>query len=460
MLGSFRFKHFKDKILLTNDAGEYCFLSASEWKELSCRKLPITKSKELVTKHFWIPGDMENYIRSTVNQVQDNHAYLFQPTGLFILALTNRCNNACLYCQAHGGRQEADMSPATAKRIIDKIAISPSTHLSIEFQGGEPLCNLPAIYTVMEYAPEHLPDKKVEYNLVSNLSLLTEKTAEYIKNHRIKVSTSLDGPKRLHDLNRPGKGSNSSYDEVIRGIQLLRNFQIEIGAIETTTRFSLAFWKEIVDTYVELGLNTVFLRPLSRLGKAAKCWDTLGYSSAEFIEFYSNALDYIIDLNISGIRIVEQHASIFLTKILGGYSPNYMELRSPCGAGIGQLAFTANGNVYTCDEGRMLAEAGEEAFLLGNIADSSYDEWLNCPSCKAVMSASLLETLPGCCDCIYQAYCGVCPVANYALTGDMHKAFRSERCRINQGILDKLMSLILENNPKKMDVLKSWVQIK
>ena len=60
MLGSFRFKHFKDKILLTNDAGEYCFLSASEWKELSCRKLPITKSKELVTKHFWIPGDMEN----------------------------------------------------------------------------------------------------------------------------------------------------------------------------------------------------------------------------------------------------------------------------------------------------------------------------------------------------------------------------------------------------------------
>lgn len=51
-----------------------------------------------------------------------------------------------------------------------------------------------------------------------------------------------------------------------------------------------------------------------------------------------------------------------------------MELRSPCGAALGQLAFTASGNVYTCDEGRMMAEMGDDAFKLGNVFENGYDE--------------------------------------------------------------------------------------
>ena len=43
----------------------------------------------------------------------------------------------------------------------------------------------------------------------------------------------------------------------------------------------------------------------------------------------------------------EGHARIFLKKILMGYSENYMELRSPCGAGIGQMAYYYDGNIYT-----------------------------------------------------------------------------------------------------------------
>jgi hypothetical protein len=30
-----------------------------------------------------------------------------------------------------------------------------------------------------------------------------------------------------------------------------------------------------------------------------------------------------------------------------------LELRSPCGAGIGQLLYNYDGKVYTCDEGRI-----------------------------------------------------------------------------------------------------------
>ena len=92
-----------------------------------------------------------------------------------------------------------------------------------------------------------------------------------------------------------------------------------------------------------------------------------------------------------------------------------MELRSPCGAGIGQIAYYYDGNIYTCDEGRMLAEMGDDSFKLGNVYDNTYDELINCNNCKAACISSVLESLPTCHDCVYSPYCGTCPVTNLAL---------------------------------------------
>ena len=71
-----------------------------------------------------------------------------------------------------------------------------------------------------------------------------------------------------------------------------------------------------------------------------------------------------MQLNHKGVDICERHAVIFLRKILQGYAENYMELRSPCGATVGQMAYFYDGNVFTCDEGRMLYEMGNDAFKL------------------------------------------------------------------------------------------------
>ena len=54
-----------------------------------------------------------------------------------------------------------------------------------------------------------------------------------------------------------------------------------------------------------------------------------------------------------------------------------MELRSPCGAAMGQMAYYYNGNVYTCDEGRMLAEMGNSAFCLGSALKNDYNELMD-----------------------------------------------------------------------------------
>lgn len=119
------------------------------------------------------------------------------------------------------------------------------------------------------------------------------------------------------------------------------------------------------------------------------------------------------------------------------------------------MAFTPNGNVYTCDEGRMIADMGDEAFCMGNVFTHSMDDMLDSDCCKAVCSASLLETLPGCCDCVYQPYCGVCPVINYAL--NHHVACVSwEKCAVYKGILDTLFSYLYEDDPETIKIFYEW----
>ena len=71
--------------------------------------------------------------------------------------------------------------------------------------------------------------------------------------------------------------------------------------------------------------------------------------------------------------------------------------------------------------------------------------------------ASVLESIPSCCDCVYQPYCGVCPVVNYAIYQDViEKEPRSYRCRIYSGILDYIFTLLNNNETETIAILDSW----
>ena len=166
-------------------------------------------------------------------------------------------------------------------------------------------------------------------------------------------------------------------------------------------------------------------------------------------------LDLIIEENLNGNHMVEGHAMIFLNKILRQNFENYMELRSPCGAGTGQIAYYYDGDVYTCDEARMVSEMGDDSFRLGNV-DNSYDELMDSNICKVTCQASVLESLPSCCDCIYHAYCGVCPVVNLALNGSIYeRVANSYRCKIYKGMLDAVFERLTVDSVKQ--IFEKWV---
>jgi hypothetical protein len=61
-------------------------------------------------------------------------------------------------------------------------------------------------------------------------------------------------------------------------------------------------------------------------------------------------MKYIVEINKKGTLFKESISSIYLSKILTDRDPNYRDERSPCGAGIGQVAYNFDGKIYSCDE--------------------------------------------------------------------------------------------------------------
>ena len=469
-LGPFYFQKLGEKYLLTNDIGNYVFLSENDFEKLVSGEINKKSSlyKELSKKNFI--SSKINFAQY-INQYRERYHYLFQGPSLHIVVLTLRCNHRCVYCQASPKdlkEKHFDLNESTAKKIVDFIFSTPSPFITIEFQGGEPFLNWETLKFIVKYAltVNKIQKRNLLLTVVSNLTLLDDQKIKFLLDHKVSVATSLDGPENVHNFNRRFLSGNS-YRAVVLGIKKLqkaykkrpsiqRNF---VNAIMTTTSYSLKYPKEIVNEYLKLNFNNIFLRPLSPFGLAKKIWRKIGYSPEEYLKFYKEALDYIIKLNLKGKKFWERTAVIFLKKILTKKDPNFLDIRSPCGAGIGQLAYDYNGDIYTCDEGRMLAQMGDFSFKLGNVHEVKYHQVINNPTIKIMALASCLENLPMCAECVFKPYCGICPLFNYAHEGNLFSQIPNNlHCKINKGILEYLFERL--TNSKIKSIFKKWVNEK
>jgi uncharacterized protein len=460
MINYFNFTKIKDKYLITNDFGYYYFLSETDFDcFLKGYLVKGTKVYEdLNEKLFIFEGSNHIFANGTGQVLRNYKKHLFLPPTLHIFVVTKRCNQKCIYCQASTeDNKNYDMDEETAKRAVDIGLQSQGNEITFEFQGGEPLMNFRIIRYIVDYAKEKKGNKNVNFTMVSNLTCLTEEILEFILDNHISISTSLDGAEELHNKNRPIPGENP-LNILTDKINKLKDRNIFVSALQTTTRFSLPYYKEIVDQYQKFGMQTIFIRPLTQMGYAKANWDKIGYSAEEFIEFYRKSLDYIIECNKDGRHIAEGHASIFLSKILGHKSLNYMELRSPCGGALGQIAYYYNGDIYSCDEARMLSEMGDDSFKLGNVHSSTFQDLMDSSVCKLIGASSCLESIPMCSECAFQPFCGTCPVVNWAEYGTVYPQMKSNyRCKIYKGIQKILFEKLYEEDEEITQILKSMI---
>jgi len=463
-----RFRQVGEKILLTNPWGDWIALTPQEFDELrNGGTLGHELEARLHARNFLRPNARQDALMA---RLQNKNRALDAGPNLHILIVTLRCNETCVYCHASRAemdRVDTDMSTATAERSVDMALSSTSPSITIEFQGGEPLANFAVMRHAIEYAlaRNRSYGKTLDFTLISNLALMDDEKLEYLVDRKVQICTSVDGPAALHDKQRKLVGG-SAHTEAVKWIRRINERYEAMGldptlyrveALLTTTRESLRYPKEIVDAYVGLGCRALFLRPVDPFGFAAKTGGRVGMEKDDYLEFYTTAVDYMLDLNRQGIQVLERYAGIFLTKILTDTDPNFLDIRSPCGAGIGQLAYNYDGTIFTCDEGRMLAASGDAAFQIGTLPSARYRDLMKHETVRALALASNLDTQPDCVNCVYRPYCGICPVYNYATQGSIHGRMRdSGWCRVHKGIQDYLFKKLIADDPGTVEILRRW----
>lgn len=268
----YNYKKFNKKYLLTNEFGYFAFINENVFNRLSNNeKLPSKVFEELENLKFIYRCNDELIKEINATKIKEYKDYLDKSTVLHIFVISKNCNYNCLYCQAGelDSKNDCLMDEKTAKKAVDIALQAPSKYLTFEFQGGEPLTNFEIIKYIVNYSKERNKElgKEIEYNIVSNLSLLTDEMLSFIIDNDISICTSIDGNEELQNKNRPYAKGNS-YDATVNNLKKLQQAKARVNALLTTTRFSLSEYKSIVDEYVKLGLHSISVRPLTILRKS------------------------------------------------------------------------------------------------------------------------------------------------------------------------------------------------
>jgi His-Xaa-Ser system radical SAM maturase HxsB len=363
----FRFHRITlEKEIIVNEVGDYLILPNGTYEKIVKRQVDKENDAslygDLIANFFISEEAIPPLIDVLATRYRTKKLFLNYFTGLHIFVISLRCEHTCNYCQVSRVTQNRDlfdMSIANIDKGIDIMFKSPNPHVTMEFQGGEALLAFDNIKYAVEKAEKIAQEigKGLTKVICTNLALVTEEILEYCKEHEILISTSLDGPKYIHDKNRH-KPHASSYELAIRGIELSRKVlgRDRVSALMTTTKLSLDYPHEIVDEYFNLGFQGIFLRNISPYGFALRT-DKSKYDTDKFISFYKKALHHILDYNIKGHYFTEDLAKIFLTKILSPFNVGFVDLQSPAGLITGVIVFNYDGIVYATDESMMTSSS-------------------------------------------------------------------------------------------------------
>jgi len=455
-----------DATLLVNQAGEHHFVPSSVFDALVRNELPLNTmaAADLESRHFIAVGDVEPAMDLLATKLRTRKSFLTKFTSLHMVVLTAHCNCRCSYCQVSSTSEPGTkhMNVSTASRVVELIFQSPSPVVKIEFQGGEPTLNWTVLETIVRHARRRSSEteKRLELVLCTNMLHLTDSMLAFLAEHHIGVSTSLDGPADLHDLHRVSPSTKSTHAAFTENLARVNATLGEghCSPLVTLTSAHLPRLEEVVDEYVRLGFQGIFLRPVNPYGIARQSWEDLSFPAGWFLNAYKRGLAYIIDLNRSGIFFPEFYTTLLLTRILTPFSTGFMDLQSPAGAGISGVIYDYDGAVYPSDEARMIARMGDTRFLLGNVHDHSFDQIFLGSKLRTLIAASCVEALPGCAWCAYQQFCGSDPIRNYVESGRIegHQP-TSDFCRRHMGMLDHLFALLRENDPSTLDIFWSWI---
>lgn len=325
------------------------------------------------------------------------------------------CNLSCGYCyyinkgvkgECGADAQKSFMSDDVLESFVKSYIEQQSMpEVLFTWHGGEPMVRGLEFYKkVMALQRKYAKGIHVDNVLQTNGVLLNEEWCEFLHDNGWLVGISIDGPKEIHDKYRRDTAQKPSFDKVMRGIELLKRYDVMWNAMAVVTKDSALrarevyrFFKSIEAKYIQFSplvynpecANMEHLSPMVKDGAlTAELWG----------DFLCNVFDEWEKEDV-GEYYVELFDATLACYV--GVEPGTCCFSPECGR-VGVIE--SNGDVYSCDH-FVVPE-----FRLGNIRNASLLSMMDSKSQRAFGEAKSASLPEKCMRCEFLKLCyGECP---------------------------------------------------
>ncbi|NOY74711.1 MAG: peptide-modifying radical SAM enzyme CbpB [Kiritimatiellaeota bacterium] len=333
---------------------------------------------------------------------------------------TDRCNLNCAYCYIpkeirkngdHMSLENLTRSLGILKDYFTTTIPEGSNRLpQIIFHGSEPMMNKDAVFAGIEkYADDF------HFGIQTNATLLDDDSIDFIKEHKVGVGISIDGPTaEVGDRARVNwDGQGGAFEKAASVIEKLKD-HAGFNVICTVTTENMRHLTETVEFFHEREVKVCMLNVIRCTQEHSRC---IKPEDADVAGHFLSALDRAYELyEQTGRKLIVANFANILISIIAPTARRLMCDISPCGGGRCFFAVSAKGDMFPCSEFIGLPE-----FNGGNIFKDDIDDVLQTDPFKKVTGRDV-DTFQPCSNCAIKHFCGApCPAEAYEMNGGMDK---------------------------------------
>ena len=274
------------------------------------------------------------------------------------------CNLACEYCyyleksHMYNEGPKTLMSDSLLEHFVKQYIESQTTpNVLFLWHGGETMMRPLSFYQkAVELQKKYARGRNIDNVFQTNGTMLSDEWCRFFKENNWLVGVSIDGPKEFHDAYRQNCLGQPSFDQVMRGINLLNKHGVMWNAMAVVNDQNVKHPNEFYHFFKSIGCRYIQFTPIvERLsehedGRHLAAPNQKECSLAHFSvtpEDWGNFLCTIFDEWVRN-DVGKYFIQIFDATLANwvGVDPGLCTMARSCGhAGVMEF----NGDVYSCD---------------------------------------------------------------------------------------------------------------
>jgi uncharacterized protein len=281
-----------------------------------------------------------------------------------LIKATRLCNLRCAYCHDwRTGPNQTMTFPVLARLIA--AALRDPTHDGVRFtwHGGETTVLPIRFYekALLLQARFRRPGQTIQNYLQTNATRLTPEWAQFLRANGFGVGLSVDGPAEIHDRYRRTAAGQPTFSAVMRGIALLREYDVPFGVLLVVDEDGLALGADrLFEFCLDLGLRHYglnFVAPTNQPDAPPGTPTDHYVEPRRMVPFLARLYDRWREHGDPGIRIREVEV---LRLRIAADTTHFCTLEGGCFGTI--FGVEPNGDVSHCEE-----FVGDPRYTVGNI---------------------------------------------------------------------------------------------